>query len=90
MNHLNDSGAFAMEYDAIEDTFLVLATDSSNNYILFQVTASLEYENKIYAIEEEVMGVTLTAEPKIYLAYPIEGLRNLQDRLNNIRNQAGW
>ena len=59
-----------MVYDEIEDAFLVLATDSSNNYILFQVTASLEYENKIYAIEEEVMGVTLTAEPKIYLAYP--------------------
>ena len=69
-NHLNDSGAFAMEYDAIEDAFLVLAKDSSNNYILFQVKASLEFENKIYAIEEEVMGVTLTAEPKIYLAYP--------------------
>ena len=49
-NHLNDSGVFAMEYDAIEDAFLILATDSSNNYILFQVTASLEYENKIYAI----------------------------------------
>ena len=69
-NHLNDSGAFALEYDAIEDAFLVLATDSSNNYILFQVKASLEFENKIYAIEEEVMGVTLTAESKIYLAYP--------------------
>ena len=69
-DHLNDSGAFALEYDAVEDAFLVLATDSSNNYILFQVKASLEFENKIYAIEEEVMGVTLTAEPKIYLAYP--------------------
>jgi len=68
--HLNNSGVFALDYDPINKEFLLAATDSSNNNILFTVSSELEYENSYYDIPDSTLGITFGNNSKIYLSLP--------------------
>jgi len=68
--HLNNSGVFALDYDPIKEEFLLAATDSTNNYILFTVNNKLEYDNSYYEIPDSALGITVDDNSKIYLSLP--------------------
>jgi len=68
--HLNNSGVFALDYDPLKEEFLLAATDSTNNYILFTVNSELEYDNSYYAIPDSTLGITLDNNSKIYISLP--------------------
>jgi myo-inositol-hexaphosphate 3-phosphohydrolase len=68
--HLNNSGVFALDYDPNKMEFLLLGTDSTNNYILFTVSSKLEYDNSYYEIPGSALGITVDDNSKIYLSLP--------------------
>ena len=68
--HLNNSGVFALDYDPITKEFLVAATDSTNNNILFSVSSELEYDNSYFDIPDSTLGITFGNNSKIYLSLP--------------------
>ena len=68
--HLNNSGVFALDYDPIKEEFLLAATDSTNNYILFTVNNKLEYDNSYYEIPDSALGIAVDDNSKIYLSLP--------------------
>ncbi|MBC8255885.1 MAG: hypothetical protein H8E85_01080 [Candidatus Marinimicrobia bacterium] len=68
--HLNKSGAFALDYDPFTKEFLVAATDSTNSFILITLTSELEYENRYYDIPDSTLGITFGSNSKIYLSLP--------------------
>ena len=68
--HLNKTGVFALDYDPIKEEFLLAATDSTNNYVLFTVNSELEYDNSYYDIPGSALGIAVAGDSKIYLSLP--------------------
>ena len=68
--HLNKTGVFALDYDPIKEEFLLAATDSTNNYVLFTVNSELEYDNSYYDIPDSALGIAVAGDSKIYLSLP--------------------
>ena len=69
-SHLNNNGVFALDYDPSKMEFLLLATDSTNNNILFTVNSELEYDNSYYNIPDSALGIAIAGNSKIYLSLP--------------------
>ena len=77
--HLNNNGAYAMEYNTITKGFWVLAMDSLNQYILFEVDASFIYDGNFDIINGDPMGISMGPGSELFLSYPdrqIEKLAN--------------
>ena len=84
-NHLNDNGAFAMEYypgtahDPDSKGFYILATDISNQSILFWVDIYFQNIAILDTIEENPMGFAMDETLDIYLSYPDRRIEKLTD-----------
>ena len=78
-NHLNDSGAFSLGYNPEKKGFLVLATNSLNQSILFEVDNYFQNIVILDTLEGTPMGVTLDANLDIYLSYPDRRIEKLTD-----------
>ena len=68
-NHLDINGAYAMEYNAKTNGFWVLATDSLNQYILFEVDYYFQNPDDIRVLDGNPMGITLGPSSVLYLSY---------------------
>ena len=78
-NHLNDSGAFSLEYNPEKKGFLVLATNNLNQSILFEVDNYFQNIVILDTLEGTPMGVTLDETLDIYLSYPNRRIEKLAD-----------
>ena len=78
-NHLNDSGAFSLGYNPEKKGFLVLATNSLNKSILFEVDNYFQNIAILDTLEGTPMGVTLDENLDIYLSYPDRRIEKLTD-----------
>ena len=78
-NHLNDSGAFSLGYNPEKKGFLVLATNSLNQSILFEVDNYFQNIVILDTLEGTPMGVTLDETLDIYLSYPDRRIEKLTD-----------
>jgi hypothetical protein len=78
-NHLNDSGAFSLEYNPEKKGFLVLATNNLNQSILFEVDNYFQNIVILDTLEGTPMGVTLDETLDIYLSYPDRRIEKLTD-----------
>ena len=78
-NHINDRGAFSLEYNPEKKGFLVLATNSLNKSILFEVDNYFQNIAILDALEGTPMGVTLDENLDIYLSYPDRRIEQLTD-----------
>jgi len=78
-NHLNDSGAFSLEYNPEKKGFFVLATNSLNQSILFEVDNYFQNIVILDTLEGTPMGVTLDETLDIYLSYPDRRIEKLTD-----------
>ena len=58
-----------MEYNVDTKGFWVLATDSLEQYILFEVDEHFIYEGNFDVINGTPMGITTGPESKLYLSY---------------------
>ena len=77
-DHLDSYGAYAMEYQPESDGFWILATDSLNQYILFEVDSLFQYLRTIDEIDEEPRGITRRNDLELYLSYPDRIIKQLQ------------
>jgi len=78
-DHLDSYGAYALEYNPDIDGFLVLAKDSLNQYILFEVDSNFQNPNSIRVLEGNPMGITLGPNSELYLSYPVRQIERLLD-----------
>ena len=76
-DHLNSYGAYAMEYNPGTQRFWVLATDSLNQYILFNVDFHFQNPESIRVLEEKPMGISGGPNSGIYLSYPERQIKEL-------------
>ena len=77
--HLNNSGAYAMEYNTGTKGFWVLATDSLSQYILFEVDSSFVYSGSFDVINGNPMGISIGPDSGLYLSYPRKQIERLVD-----------
>ena len=83
--HLNDNGAFAMEYypgtahDPDFKGFYILATDISNQSIIFWVDIYFQNIAILDTIEENPMGFSMDENHGIYLSFPDRRIEILTD-----------
>lgn len=68
-NHLDSYGAYALEYNPLTDGFWVLASDSFNQYIIFEVDSNFQYLNTVGIIDGDPMGITKGPNSELYLSY---------------------
>lgn len=67
-DHLNSKGAYAMANNG-QGEFIVLATDTLNRNIIFNVDSNFEYDGSFGIINGNPMGIS-TNPPDIYFSYP--------------------
>ena len=77
--HLDSFGAYAMEYNILTNGFWVLATDSLNRYILFEVDSNFVYDGNYQVIDGNPMGISIGPGPKLYLSYPERQIEELSN-----------
>ena len=77
--HLNNSGAYAMEYNTGTKGFWVLATDSLSQYILFEVDSSFVYSGSFEVINGNPMGISIGPHSALYLSSPGKQIEKLID-----------
>ena len=68
-NHLDNYGAYAMEYNPDTQGFWVLATDTLNQNILFEVDYYFQNPDDIHVLDGNPMGITLGPSSMLYLSY---------------------
>ena len=68
-DHLNSYGAYAMEYNAEIKGFWILARDSVNQHILFEVDSKFKYLRTITVIDDNPNGITMGPDSVFYLSY---------------------
>ena len=69
-DHLDNYGAYAMEYNSGTRRFWVLARESLDKYIIFEVDSMLQYLRTISSIDGSPKGITMGPDSLLYLSYP--------------------